>query len=160
MEAICDGYIIKGGENPVEFQDRQYEHGEQGYSWGWTISMFLLIVTVIAFLTVPRYMRLRTGMTFYQCQSNCRNLGVALKMYYDENGEMYPLSLTTLIPDIMRIIPTCAASESNRGYIDSYQVSNDHKAYTFYCIGRYHMWVNVKKNYPQYTSSEGLKVRP
>ena len=140
--------------------DTAYDQTAQGLSWWWIIFMFLLIIAGSAFFIVPNFMRARTGSFYTQCQSNCKNMGIALKMYYDDNNGEYPRTLTTLMPDYLRVMPTCAGSGSSRGYIESYQVSEDLKAYTFYCKGRNHFWIGLKKNYPQYSSREGLKARP
>ncbi len=111
-------------------------------------AMFLLLYFV------PNYQRRRVATEFNQCASNCKVIGEAMEMYAAKHNKNYPLSLTMLTPDYLQTIPTCAKSGTNQGYIDSYQVSKDYKAYTFYCQGDNHSAVGVDKNFPQYNSRE------
>ncbi len=129
-----------------------------GTNW-WGVAIILLVAFGILSLIIPNfyiYMRARTATTYPQCQSNCKDMGRALKEYHDDNNGEYPRTLTSLNPDYLRVIPTCAASETNRGYMESYQVSDDRKAFTLCCMGWNHIWVGVDRNYPQYNSREGL----
>jgi len=50
----------------------------------------------------PDLGRKRKGGQFTQCQSNCKNMGTALEMYYVDNEEKFPPALTMLPP----LLPT------------------------------------------------------
>ena len=117
------------------------------------ITIITLIIVIFFF---PRQNRARAGGQYTQCQSNCKNLGTALELYAKDHKGHFPSTLEMLIPDYLRIIPSCAASGTNTGYIKSYQCSSKLDAYTFYCTGHNHKWVGVGKNIPQYNSREGL----
>lgn len=89
------------------------------------------------------------------CMSNQKNLGTALEMYSTDNEGHYPVSLTKLTPEYLRIIPTCP-SVGHETYVDSYQSSQNPDAYSFYCKGHNHAAVGIPENYPSYNSTEGL----
>lgn len=91
------------------------------------------------------------------CISNMKNIGTALEMYSTDNSGHYPDSLTKLTPDYLRIIPTCPAA-GKQTYIDSYQVSQNPDAYTFYCIGDNHSDAGIPENHPRYDSSNGIDI--
>ena len=112
----------------------------------------------ISFIIVQTMSRFKTARGQGQvtaCMSNMRNIGTALEMYSTDNEGHYPASLTQLTPDYLRIIPTCPAAEKQT-YVDSYQVSQNPDAYSFYCKGDNHSIVGVPENYPSYNSTEGL----
>lgn len=133
--------------------------GETNFSYNWWI-MWVVLIILAGLILVPNYMRARVQGSMTRCQSNCKNIGIALEMYAEKNDGNYPFSLTKLTPDYLRFIPACDSSKTNRGYIGSYHVSDDLKAFTFYCPGENHANQVMKKNFPQYNSRERLKTRP
>ncbi len=137
------------------YRETQNNETNTGGNW-WILWGFILIVIGAAVFLVPNYLRARVDGQFTHCQSNCKNIGTALEIYADANDKNYPRSLTMLTPDYLQAIPTCASSRTNQGYIDSYQVSDDFKAYTLYCMGKNHMEVARHENFPQYNSREGI----
>ena len=118
--------------------DNHYDETGSGFSVWWIIGIILLVFGIGATFVVPGFMDPRASGKFTQCQSNCRNIGIALKMYCGDNNGEYPRTLTSLIPQYLRVIPTCAGSGTNRGYIESYRVSDDLKHCSFYCKGHNH----------------------
>lgn len=122
------------------------------------VSLFLMAVAALYLLFVsgPNFLRARASRQFTACESNLKNIGAALEMYAGANDRNYPPSLTVLTPGYLQTIPTCSSSGTNRGYIDSYRVSKDFKAYTFYCPGDSHSAIGNSINFPQYNSREGL----
>ncbi len=124
--------------------------------WWWALMILLTIAILAVTILVPNFLKARAGGKYTECLSNLKNIGMALEMYADENEKNYPTSLTLLTPDYLHTIPTCPSSWTNRRYIDSYRVSKDFKAYTYYCIGDNHSTVHLDKNYPQYNSIDGL----
>ena len=133
------------------------------YSKGVTIVEVMVIITIvilIAMVLVPNYLRARAGGQYTQCQSNCKNMGTALEMFAEDNERKFPLELASITPGYLRVLPTCASSSTNKGYINSYHVSPDLKTYTFFCAGKNHEPVGVPENYPSYSSIDGLTAKP
>ncbi len=130
---------------------------ETNHSYNWWI-MWVALIILAGLILVPNFMRARVQGSMTKCQSNCRNIGIALEMYAEKNDKNYPSSLVMLTPDYLRLIPTCNVSKTNRGYIDSYRVSEDFKAFTFYCPDENHRKYGVTKNLPRDDSRKGLKT--
>ena len=124
------------------------------------VGIVFTITTLAATILVPNFLKARVGGKYSECQSNLKNIGTVLEMYADENEKNYPPALTMLTHDYLQTISTCPSSRTNQGYIDSYRVSKDFKAYTFYCQGDNHSAVGVDKNFPQYNSKEGPIYKP
>lgn len=108
----------------------------------------LLLLTVL----VPGNISARRQGQFTACKSNLKNLGVAMGMYATEHGE-YPGSLRQLTPGILRTIPTCPAAGR-----ETYLVTAT-TGFTLVCAGQNHSNVKAPRNYPQYTSGEGLREK-
>ncbi len=92
---------------------------------------------------------------FVCCESNLKNIGTALEMYSTDNEGHYPVSLTKLTPDYLRLIPTCPAA-GKQTYVDSYQSGLNPDAYSVYCKGHNHEAIGIPEDYPLYNSTEGL----
>lgn len=127
--------------------------------WGIVISTFLFFIFFFIIVILPNFPH-RDPSPLTSCQQNMRNIGTALDMYASDNGGCYPPKMEMLTPDYLQTIPACPSSRTNRGYIDSYRVSKDFNAYTFYCQGDNHSAVGVDKNFPHYNSKEGLIYKP
>jgi len=130
-------------------------------TWLLLISL-ILVVTEIIHSFFPRPIDpLRSDRDAYgQCQSNCKNMGVALDMYAGDNDGHFPPALNCLAPDYLREIPTCAGCSSSQVYVKSYESSLNSDIYTFYCMGKNHKNIGIPPNYPQYSSIYGLIRRP
>lgn len=122
--------------------------------------IIIIIITIFtiwaAVIGVPNYLRSRAGGKYTQCLANCKNIGAALETYADDNNGLYPDRLDKLTPDYLKVIPTCAGSETNTGYISSYSRSKEGDVFTFYCTGKNHEILNIDENYPQYNSISWL----
>lgn len=94
------------------------------------------------------------------CKSILKNIGTALEMYSTDYCGHYPLSLSQLTPNYLKIIPTCPARAYDT-YSCSYISHREPDRYTFYCSGINHVSAGISSNdYPQYNSSQGLVERP
>ncbi len=126
--------------------------------------LFRIIVVVLAILflfnCLSDYLRARVTRIIIKCETNCKDIGTALEIYQGDNNNQYPQDLKKLTPDYLASIPTCESSGTNRGYIDSYHVGRDFKAYTFYCSGKNHSSVSLEANFPEYSSKDGLVLKP
>ncbi len=143
--------------------DTLYDNTDPGMN-RFLLGIFILFVGGLAYILVPNYFRAKSAGLYTGCQSNCKNIGAALKIYADDNKGSYPAKLQMLTPDYLRTIPTCSGYETKielirrkrPTYCDSYTVSDDFRAYTFYCGSMDHHLVGVPDNYPQYNSQNGL----
>ncbi|MCE1246995.1 MAG: hypothetical protein LWY06_10155 [Firmicutes bacterium] len=122
------------------------------------IFLILLLISISALLIIPGFLRARSPSPCTQCPSNCKNIGIALKMYADDNHGCYPDKLEQITPKYLRQIPTCASAGTSTVYISSYTKSANPDAYTFYCKGNNHEAIGVKPDNPMFTSREGLKI--
>jgi len=128
------------------------------------VPFLFAIIGILAAILVPNFLRARAQGQYTACQSNCKNIGVALEMYATDNSGHYPGELKDLNPDYLRFIPTCPSAGANT-YSKSYksqsgsQEQGTKDAYYFYCKGSNHSAVGVAKNYPQYDSVRGLISR-
>lgn len=151
----------------MEHQDNQLNETESGINSWWIIIIGLLFLLLSAMIILPNRIRAEATGAFTQCQSNCKNLGTVLEMYADDNNGTYPAKLSMLTPDYLWVIPTCRGYEAKYeikkrkrpSYCDTYTVSDDFSAYTFYCGSRDHDVLGIPDNYPQYNSAEGLISR-
>ncbi len=84
------------------------------------------------------------------CSSQLRNIGTALEMYY-AHYQRYPETLEALTPEYLGELPFCPDSDSS-----TYDYSLENEQYVVICRGRNHS----AKDYPRYTSTEGLVRKP
>lgn len=124
------------------------------------------IISILASILVPNFMKARAQAQFSACLQNCKNLGTALEMYSTDNDGHYPseqgaLGADKLSPSYIKIIPSCPSAGFDT-YSESFRSSSNPDAYTFYCTGANHWELNIPdgQDWPQYTSSSGLKPKP
>lgn len=118
-------------------------------------------------VSIPAYLREKNWRNFTHCQRNCKAIGAALQKYADDNNRYYPKKMEMLTPDYIAAIPSCRGYRERINvlmgkrptYCSTYTVSDDFRAYTFYCLHINHEAFSDKGNYPQYTSTEGLKTK-
>jgi hypothetical protein len=74
-------------------------------------------------------------------------------MYATDSNGRYPTDLTRLLPNYLKIMPTCptAGRVTYRA-----EFASEPDAYTIVCGGHWHCGVSNSLNYPQYTSTQGL----
>jgi len=89
------------------------------------------------------------------CNSNLKNIGTALEMYSVDAHGRYPHTMEKLVPDYLKLIPTCPAAGTDT-YAKSYTYTTIPDRYTMFCSGHYHENAGLKENHPQYNSVEGL----
>ncbi|MBI2265369.1 MAG: hypothetical protein HYU64_09390 [Armatimonadetes bacterium] len=88
------------------------------------------------------------------CQSNCKNIAIALEMWSTNHKGRYPTLLSDLTPAYLKMLPTCPAAGKDT-YSASY--TTDGKAsYSFCCKGKHHAAIGVPADYPKYTSEQGI----
>jgi len=130
---------------------------------GFTLIELMIVISIISILAsimVPNYMRARAQAQYTQCISNCKNIGTAMEMYSTDNEGHYPTGgMTKLTPDYIILIPSCISAASSTVYTSSFSCRMNPDAYTFFCRGDNHTLLNVGTNYPQYSSTMGLKLR-
>ena len=137
------------------------EHDEPNYH----LWILVIAISIPLFLfihsKVRNFLNCRWGGQYTQCQSNCKNIGMALEIYSCDNNGLYPSDMSKLIPKYLKAIPTCASQRGRRGgYGATYRVDNKIKAYSFYCQGENHGEVGAPRNFPQYNSYTGLWAKP
>lgn len=147
-------------------QEDEIQHGETtpGFNWRWIAGMVIAVVGVAAALLLMCFIGAKADAKYRQCQSNCKNIGSALLIYSVDNNGFYPPKLEMLTPEYLKTIPTCSGYEAKielvkrkrPTYCDTYEVSKDFSAYTFYCGSGDHSLIRVPDNYPQYNSMQGL----
>ncbi len=104
------------------------------------------------------YQKKRIEARVTQCVSNLKNITTAIEMY-DTDHQCYPSSLKQLVPNYLRVIPSCAAAGKDT-YSSSYRVLDGGKNYVVYCQGHYHKKAGLPANYPRYEEKKGLFIKP
>lgn len=113
------------------------------------------VLGLVAAIAIPNFEHARNLGQLTACESNLKNIGVALEMYATDNNGVYPKSLDKLTPNYLRYIPTCPSAGSDT-YTPGYSVSGTN--YTVICSGDNHHAVGLPPDYPRYTSTQGLIV--
>lgn len=111
-------------------------------------------ITILALIFVPMFIRQAHRGELTTCESNEKNIGTALEMYYADHDKRFPKLLAQLTPKYLNNVPTCPYAKADT-YSHTYRVAAE--AYSFYCEGRNHFEeAGVPANFPQYTSVQGL----
>ena len=151
----------------MEHRYRQPYEGEGWAGWWWFGGAFLMIIFLAVMILLPNFTRAKASGAYTQCQSHCRKIGEALEAFAKSNDGQYPRSLTMLTPDYLATIPTCEGYKAKielirrkrPSYCDTYTVSDDLRVFTLYCGSRDHDICGTPDNFPQYTSTDGLRPR-
>lgn len=125
---------------------------------GFTLIELMIVIAIIAILAailVPNFIRARAQGQVTACKSNLKNIGTALEMYSTDSSGRYPTTITSLTPNYLKSIPTCA-SVGTTTYTGGYTSASNPDAYTVVCAGTNHSGVGAGANYPQYNSTQGL----
>lgn len=93
------------------------------------------------------------------CKSNLKNMGTALEMYSTDNNGRYPVALSKITPDYLKVIPTCPAAKADT-YSSSYVSHDKPDVYSIYCSGHHHKLVKLPPDYPKYDAIQGLIDEP
>lgn len=116
------------------------------------------VVPALAAVVLPSFERARTQGTLTGCKSNLKNMGTALEMYSTDYAGRFPVSLSSLTPDYLRMIPTCPAARSDT-YSAGFQSASNPDAFTVYCGGSNHGSAGIPADFPQYSSTQGVLDR-
>lgn len=121
------------------------------------VVIVLFLVSVLAAILVPNFVKARARGVLTACKSNCKNIGTALEMYSSDNDGRYPTSLEKVVPGYLKTLPTCpsAGKVTYRNYLSA----SEPDLYTFCCEGAHHRSSSTPPNYPQFTAVQGLIER-
>lgn len=124
----------------------------------------LVIISFMTTLFVPRFMRSRARGQAVSCKHTMMNIGVALDMYSTDNNGRYPTALRALVPQYLKQLPVCASSGEDSyspGYTSFFRGGPGlgESTFTVVCRGWNHSSADYGANFPQYTSSNGLRLR-
>ena len=118
----------------------------------------LAIISILAAISIPRFMVARYKAYLSACMVNERNIATALESYRSDN-RLYPPTVTVLVQanmggDISKL-PTCPSAPST-DYV--YEVASDGDSYTVSCAGYHHYQLQGHLvGFPQYTAISGIK---
>ena len=122
-----------------------------------SLVVVVVLISVMASILVPNFLRARARGQLTACKSNCKNIGTALEMYSTDNQARYPVSLSQLVPKYLKTIPTCpSAGQVTYG---NYVSASEPDVYTFCCAGENHRSSSTAPNYPQFNAVQGLIER-
>ena len=92
------------------------------------------------------------------CKSNLKNIATALEMYATDHKGRYPAHMAQLIPDYLKVIPTCPSAGRDT-YSVSYFQRRQPDCFVVYCCGSNHGKSGMPVNFPVCTP-DGLIDRP
>ena len=119
----------------------------------------IAIIGILAGILVPNYVRARAQGLATACKSNLKTIGTACEMYSHDNGGRFASTLGSLVPNYLKVVPTCPSVGATIVYTSGYTSASTPDAYTVMCSGTNHSGVGYSANYPQYTSVQGLIER-
>lgn len=108
---------------------------------------------------LPQFVRPHRGGQLTGCKSMLKSVGTSLEMYSTDNDGRYPTTLDKLTPNYLKTIPRCPSAESET-YSQSYQWAVLPDSYTISCAGHHHKVAGLEVNFPQFTATDGLLIRP
>ncbi len=89
------------------------------------------------------------------CKTNLKNLATAYEMYSTDFYGRYPSSPGQLTPNYLRVLPACPTND--QAYRIESTGATPPDAYTMWCQGSH---PDLAREYPRYTSVQGLLERP
>lgn len=120
------------------------------------LAILVFILSVLAAILVPNFMRARARGQITACKSNLKNIGTACEMFATDHKGLYPRKMAELMPAYLKKIPTCPGA--GRDTYSGVYLQGE-KNYTVFCSGLNHANASSSQNYPQFTSLEGLVER-
>jgi len=121
-------------------------------------SLIILFMVLMIFILSSGFLKARAQGTLAACESNLKNIAMALEMYAADNEGHYPASIEYLTKtSYIKAIPPCPGSiKTPYGYI--YAVKPDN--FTLWCSGvKVHNSVGVEDGFPQYNPGNGLRTK-
>lgn len=100
------------------------------------------------------------------CQSNLKQIAMAMEMHSTDAAGKYPNSLDELIPTYLKTLPKCPAGGSYRAYFGPDAPGNNTGAepyknyYYVECFGENHTAADVTGDFPAYSGLVGLMTEP
>jgi prepilin-type N-terminal cleavage/methylation domain-containing protein len=119
------------------------------------LMVVIAIISILASILVPNFIRARAQGQFTACKSNLKNIGTAVEMYSTDNAGRFPTVAGDLTPNYLKIVPTCPSAGGDT-YTGGFSTASAPDAYTIVCAGENHATVGQDVDFPQYTSVQGL----
>ncbi|MBM3463307.1 MAG: type II secretion system protein [Armatimonadetes bacterium] len=131
---------------------------------GFTLVELLTVMVVIGLLAailIPYFAKARFSAELSACMSNLRNMSQAIRMYANENSQLYPDDLTLLTQSgnsqraYLAYIPSCPSNDAT--YSNCYSVDNNTAHFTIYCPGVHFKVLpssGVREGFPQFQTSQ------
>jgi prepilin-type N-terminal cleavage/methylation domain-containing protein len=116
------------------------------------------IISLLASILVPNFLRSLDNARLSACQTNLKNIATALQVYANDNENLYPNALSSLLTQYISSIPTCPSAIANTysaGFITATSPAN----FTIYCTGSNHRINNLGSNEPYFSLRDGLGPR-
>lgn len=143
VENLRDTQCLKATPGGLRYRGR-------GFASTPAMGAGLVLTTAIL---VPNFMRARVSGQTNACESNLKNIGTGLEMWFTDHEGKYPESLSELTPDYLRFIPECPSAGMDT-YSEGYVKDGD--SYEVYCKGEHHLHTLGSPNHPRYTSEKGI----
>lgn len=143
-------------DRPMDFSMKRIS---ERHSKGFTLIELMVVLSIISVLIsilLPNLRRSveRTDLT--SCKENLRNVSIVLQQYSNDNNNVFPATLTSLVPTYLRAVPTCPAVGSDT-YTPGYTtVSSPDQNFTVACNGTNHSDMALGANQPFYSLTSGL----
>jgi prepilin-type N-terminal cleavage/methylation domain-containing protein len=119
------------------------------------LMVVIAIIAVLAAILVPNFVRARWQGQMTACISNLKNVATGLEMYSTDNNFRYPSTLSVLVPNYLKAVPSCPSAGADT-YTAGYASVSNPDTYTIVCSGNNHPGLGQDVNYPQYSSLSGL----
>jgi len=84
------------------------------------VVIIIVVVAVLSAVLIPAYRSHNARDHVASCKTNLKNIGTSLEMHASNNSGRYPVSLSMLVGNELRAIPTCPAAGT-----DTYSASYD-----------------------------------
>lgn len=133
-------------------------------SHGFTLIELLVVIAIIAILAAilfPVFAKARDAARFTSCLSNLKQLGVAMQMYIQDNGDKYPEAETylgwfTTIP-VSKIKPYAKSDAIFWCPVEDASVKTNLVSKNCYCSYQYNTWYMPDTTWVNFANSTGPK---
>ena len=119
---------------------------------GFTLIELLTVIVILAILAsifIPHWEIAIEKADLTGCTENLHNMATAEQLYINDNSGVPSGALSGLVPNYLRVIPTCPATQSDT-YTPGYSVNNvpPNFTYTMTCNGNNHAALGYGPNQP------------